>query len=250
MMSKNVRWAFVITICAALLLGLMGWERNAVVARAQGAADSLPRTITVVGEGRVRMQPDVARANLGVDVVRTSVRTALSENKTIMDAVLAALVELGIAEKDIQTTGFTIYAERYGPAGPLPENEVNYRVNNNVTVVIRDLENVGDIVDAAVEAGANNINGIEFRLDDPSKLEAEARKRAVVDAKAKATDLADLTDVSLGEVMSVSEVISSGSYYASNFAQNVGLGGSGATPITPGELELNLQLQVTYAIAG
>lgn len=249
-MLKNSKQAWVLSICTAVVLMLVGVWSGAPAVQAQDSTSGLSRTITVVGEGRVRIQPDIARANFGVEVVRNSVREALSENKTTMDAVLATLAEFGIPERDIQTTGFSIYAERYGPTGPLPEDEVNYRVSNNVTVVIRDLEQVGDIVDAAVEAGANNIYGIEFRLDDPSSLQAEARQRAIEDAKVKAQDLAELTEVTLGEVVSVSEVISSGSYYASNFAQGVGLGGGGgATPISPGELELTMQLQVSYAIA-
>jgi uncharacterized protein YggE len=219
------------------------------VANAQ-ASDSRPaRTITVVGEGKVRIQPDVARTNFGVEVARPSVREALDENKAVMDAVLAALQEQGIAKNDIQTTGFSIYAERFGPTGPLPDDQVNYRVSNNVAVVIRDLDTVGEVVDAAVEAGANNIYGIEFRVDDPSTLESEARQGAVDDAAAKAAELAELTGVSVGELVSISEVISSGSYYTSNFSQAVGMGGGGgATPIQPGELDLLMQLQVTYAI--
>jgi uncharacterized protein YggE len=254
MLNRPTKRFASLALSAALLVGVVGasavqWGAAAPVAHAQG--DATARTITVVGEGTVRIQPDVARANFGVEVVSNSVREALDENKTTMDAVLATLKEMGIEERDIQTTGFTIYADRYGPTGPLPPDQVNYRVSNNVTVVIRDLENLGDVVDAAVEAGANNIYGIQFQVDDPSPLESEARASAIADAQAKAQELAELTGVSVGPVVSVSEVIASGGYVASNFAQAArgDLGGGGATPISPGELELIMQLQVTYAIA-
>jgi uncharacterized protein len=257
MLKHSLRTMSALGLTAAVLVGGLtlsatNWWVAAPVASAQTQTAPAPRTITVVGEGTVRIQPDVARANFGVEVVRQSVREALDENSTVMDAVLAALQEQGIEERDIQTTGFSIYAERFGPQGPLPEDQVNYRVSNNVTVVIRDLENVGNVVDAAVEAGANNIYGIEFRVDDPSTMESEARAAAIADAEAKATELAELTGTTIGEVVSVSEVISSGGYYASNFAQQTGLGagGGGATPISPGELELLMQLQVSYAIGG
>ena len=106
------------------------------------------------------------------------------------------------------------------------------------------------MLDAAIEAGANNIYGVEFSLDDPSSVESEARQRAVADALAKAEELAELTGATIGQVVTVSEVIGNGGgYYSSNFAQasNV-MSGGGSTPISPGQLELVMQLQVTYAI--
>jgi len=238
-------------LVGAVMVGTVSWGPTPVV-QAQAQSDAAMRTITVVGEGRVSIQPDVARANFGVEVMSGTVKEALDSNKTTMDAVLAALQEQGIAENDIQTSGFSIYAERYGPQGPLPADEVNYRVSNNVMVTIRDLESVGTVVDVAVEAGANNIYGIEFRIDDPSSVESEARQRAVEDAAAKAAELAELTGVQVGAVVSISEVIASGGFYSSNFAQSArvdGMGGGGPTPIAPGELDLLMQLQVTYAIA-
>jgi uncharacterized protein len=253
MLQRSLRSVTALALVGAVLIGGLAfsaasWWATAPTASAQAQAGLPARTITVVGQGKVRIQPDVARANFGVEVVKPSVREALDENQAVMDEVLAALEEQGIAENDIQTTGFSIYAERFGPTGPLPEDQVNYRVSNNVTVMIRDLDSVGNVIDAAVEAGANNIYGIEFRIDDPSTLESEARRNAVEDAEARAADLAELTGVSVGEVVSISEVIASGGYISSNFAQAAGMGGGGGTPISPGELELIMQLQVTYAI--
>jgi uncharacterized protein YggE len=254
-MTKRSLPVFVaLALVATLLLSSVATSTGGLwpttkVAQAQSAA-AIPGTITVVGEGKVSIEPDTARANFGVEVVGPSVREALDENAATMEQVLEALRAEGIADKDIQTTGFSIYAERYGPQGPLPEDQVNYRVSNNVTVVIRDLESVGTVVDAAVEAGANNIYGIEFRVDDPSTQESSARQDAISDARAKAEELAELTGVTLGGVVSVSEVIASGGFYSSNFAQTREMGGGGgATPVSPGQLELLMQLQVTYAIA-
>ncbi len=213
-------------------------------------APAAQRTITVVGEGKVSIKPDIARAIIGVEVVKPSVKEASAENKAIVEAVLAALQEQGVAEKDIQTSGFSVYTERYGPEGPLAESDLRYRVTNNVNVTIRNLDNVGTLLDAAIEAGANNIFGIEFALDDPSVVEAEARAKAIEDARTKAEELAQLTGMAVGEVLSVSEIIGSGGgYYASNFAERAayGLGGGGGAPIAPGELELVMQLQVVYA---
>ena len=248
----TVTRAGVVALLALALLVMGAAVMNAPAANAQESSGAgLPRTITVVGEGKVKVEPDIARANIGVDVVRPTVKEASAANKEIIDGVLAALKEAGVAEEDIQTSGFSVYAERYGPNGPLPEDEVNYRVTNNVTVVVRDLSKVGDVLDAAIEAGANNIYGVEFALDDPNSVESEARKKAIEDAKAKAAELAGLNDVTLGQVVSVSEVIGDMGYFAGNFSQMSApaLGGGGGPTIQPGQLSLVMQLQVVYEIA-
>ncbi len=219
-------------------------------AQSTGTIPTLPRTITVVGEGKVTIEPDIARAQIGVEVIKSSVKEASDANKAALEAVLAALKAQGIADEDIQTSGFSIYAERYGTDGPLPEDQVNYRVSNNVAVVIRELDKVGAILDAAIEAGANNIYGIEFSLEDPSTFESEARQGAVADARAKAEELAELNGVTAGDVVSISEVIGNGGgYYNSNFAEVSRAMGGGGTPVSPGQLDLTMQLQVVYTIA-
>ncbi len=228
---------------------------TAVLAQEDSAmAGTIPGvgTITVVGEGSVRVQPDVARASIGVDVLKDSVQEASAENRATVEAVLEALKAQGVAERDIQTSGFSVFAERYGSDGLLSEEETRYRVSNNVSVIIRDLESVGTVLDAAIEAGANNIYGIEFSLDDPSSIESDARAEAVSDARRKAAELADLNGVSIGPVVRISEVIGQGGgLYGGNFADQarmMGMGG-GATPVSPGEIELTMRLEITYRMS-
>lgn len=240
-------------IVGTLVMGsASGWF---MVPSAQAQTTAAPTaasgTITVVGEGKVSLQPDIARVTIGVETVNESVQDATAANKTIVETVLAALQEAGIAENDLRTTGYSVFADRFGPEGILPDNDVRYRVSNSVSVTIRDLDNVGTILDVAVEAGANNIYGVEFALDDPGIAESDARSAAVASALDKATELAELTGVSLGQVVSVSEVIGmGGGYYSGNFAEaaRMGLGGGGGAPIAPGQLDLVMQLQITYAI--
>ena len=122
---------------------------------------------------------------------------------------------------------------------------MTYHVTNQVEVTVRDVSKLGDILDKAVASGANNIYGVNFSVDDTSKLEADARAKAIADAKARAASLAQLAGVQLGDVVSVSEVIgSNGPVYA---AMASGMGGGG-TPIQPGELNVNMSVQVTFAI--
>jgi uncharacterized protein YggE len=174
-----------------------------------------------------------------------------------MNAVLDALEGLGIATSDIQTSNFSINFERVPSEQPAPTPQATegtptafqppagfYRVSNMVQVTIRDLTDVGNVLDTAVKAGANNIWGISFALDDTKALEQQAREAAVEDAKARAESLAQLNGVEVGDVLAISEVIGSSPV----MMQDMGRGGGG-TPIEPGEITFSTQLQIVYAIA-
>jgi uncharacterized protein YggE len=126
---------------------------------------------------------------------------------------------------------------------------VLYHVSNNVQMTVRDLDKLTPILGAAIESGANNINSVTFNVSDPSELRSDARQRAVDDALATAQELAALNGVKIGNVVDVSEVIQQGAYYISEVSYAAaGVGGGGAGPITPGEVEITVQLQITYAI--
>jgi uncharacterized protein YggE len=211
------------------------------------------QTITVVGQGAVSVSPDIARVTVGVETSAESVGEAVADNRTQMEAILAALEEIGIPEKDLQTTNFSIYFDRYPE--PLPRSvsgaegavAPQYRVSNMVNVTIRDLEKVSEVLDGVIEAGANNIWGVSFELDDTETAQADARTAAVANALARAQALAELSELELGPVMSVSEVIGTSSMPIA-FAAERSMGGGGG-PISPGEVEINYQVQVSYFIA-
>lgn len=255
MTQRIQRTTAAILLTATLLVGIFGvmlFRAEAPAVHAQeDASTSLPRTITVVGEGQVSIEPDIAQANIGVEVVNASVQEASAEASATLESVLTALSDAGVAEEDIQTSGFSIYAERfYGPEGPGGQDEVNYRVSNNVSVTIRDLESVGAVLEAAIEAGANNIYGVNFSLDDPSAAESQARTSAAENANAKAEELAALYGLSVGPVVSISEIIGDGGgFYSGSIASEAALSfGGGAAPILPGQLNITKQLQVVYTL--
>ncbi len=209
------------------------------------AAEAPVRGITVVGQGEASGAPDVARANLGVEVFAPTVAEATKENNDKMAAVIAKLKDLGIAEKDIQTSGYSINPERNvsnGAAGQM----TGYRVANMVQVTIRDLSKVGTVLDQVTQAGANNVYGVNFSIDDPAKLQADARAKAIADAQARADDLAKLSGVQRGDVLGISEVI--GASPMPMAARSDMAVGDGAAPVQPGELQVQVQIQVTYAI--
>ncbi|MBE2232310.1 MAG: SIMPL domain-containing protein [Anaerolinea sp.] len=237
---------------AALGVFVLGPSTHAA-AQAQpaaAAAPSLPRTITVVGEGTVAVQPDVAQVQIGVEIKGDNAQEASAEAAATMDAILAALAQAGVAAKEIQTTGYNIWVEqRVGPDGAATD-QVIYHVGNSVSVTVRDLEKVGDVLDAAIAAGANSIYGVNFSVDDTDEVMAEARRLAAADALARAQELAGLHGVALGEVVSVSEVID-GMAVPVYESVNASMGlSSAAGPISPGELKMSARLQVVYAIAG
>jgi hypothetical protein len=163
-----------------------------------------------------------------------------------MEAVLAKLRELGLAEKDMQTANFSINSERRGPE----ETDVQYRVSNMVQVKVRDLSQVSEVLDAAVEAGANQVWGVSFTIEDEKALEDEARTKAMEDARQRAEALAGLAKVELGQALVVAE-----SGTVSPVLMKQGLGGGGAAmdaasvvPISPGEVQVTYQVEVTYAV--
>lgn len=246
-------------VATAVLLAattlLLGKTLPSVAVYAQTAAEPATapmQAITVVGEGLAPVQPNIAVANIGVQVANADVKAASSEAQEIMNAVLAAIKEQGVADEDIQTSGFSIFAD-FGPAGPTGEQTQTplYRVSNNVNATIRDLTTVPAVLDAAIAAGANNIFGVNFSIDDPSEAASAARAQAIENAQAKAEDLAQLTGLQLGNVVSVSEIIGSrGGFYGSSglaAVSQAGVGGGGG-PIAPGQLNINVQLEVIYSV--
>lgn len=208
------------------------------------------RTITVVGKGVITTRPDTAQATLGVETVGDNVKEATAESGATMEAIIQALTDLGIAERDIQTSGFSVWSERNSGADGTYSSEPTYRVTNTVTVDVRDLDQLGTVLDAAIDAGANSIYGVSFYLEDTADIETQAREKAMSDARAKATELATLADVELGKVISVSEVISGSAPYTSFNAKEASVAGygGGVGPISAGELDMSLTLQVSYAI--
>lgn len=246
MIQKQLQKLAVLLLIPFMLLAACTPTSTETAAEPAAAAGG----ITVVGRGEAFGQPDEANVQVGVDTFAEEVIVATSENEAAIQAIIAALQAKGIAAEDIQTSNYSLWAEQiYGERGP--EGIAGYRVSNQVRVVIRDIENVGEILTAVIEAGANNIYGVSFSVADPAALEAEAREQAIANARERAESLAGLSGVSLGEVVSVSEVIGQVPY-----PRMEGLGGGGyfpagdsaATSISPGQLSYQVEVQVTFAI--
>ena len=230
---------------------LWGQATQPAVAQSSEAEYSPTQTITVIGQGSAKLEPDIARVSVGVETSAETISDAVQENETKMASILAALEASGVDANDIQTTNFSIQLDRYPE--PLPRSTGTeeapvpvYRVSNMVNVTIRDLEQVGTVLDSVIEAGANAIWGVSFGLDDPQEAESTARVDAMADAGERAAALAELSGVELGPVMAVSEVVGGGSVPMPVRVEAAAAGAGGS--ISPGQVEVNYQVQVTYFI--
>jgi uncharacterized protein YggE len=237
-----------LALLAAVVAGCAATQA-APQAAPSAASQELSRYITVVGRGKVSLVPDVAEINVGAEASGSTVSEAKAEVDSRMEAIVVALKEMGVTDEEIQTSHYSIYYERE-PFYPVPrgegaqEAEGVYRVSNMLRVTIKEIEQVGEILDAVVEAGANQMYGVSFTISDDESWQSDAREKAMADARARAEDLASLAGVKLGEVLSVSEVIGSSPIVVEReMAQAYGGGG-----VAPGELEISLQIQVTFAI--
>ena len=239
-MSKRIKLLPVIALLAASLAAC-----TAVRAAPQSEFPAAPRAITVIGKGKVSLKPDIATINVGAEARANTVSEAKTEVDAQMAVIATTLQETGIAEEDIQTSHYSIHYEQEPMMreGPASESQGGYRVSSMVQVTVRDVEKAGDVLDAVVQAGANQVYGVTFTVADESIWQSEARAKAMADARSRAQELAGLAEVELGEVLSVSEII--GSVPVPMMESRLGMGGGG---IAPGELELGTQIQVTFAI--
>jgi len=164
-----------------------------------------PRTISTSGHGEVRAVPDMAEVRAGVTITAPTAAQALAADSSRMQSVFAALRKMGVPEKNIQTTNFYISPQYTNGENNAPRRLTGYQVNNDVTVRLEDVGKVGSALDALVAAGANQMNGISFSIQNPAPVLERARAEAVADARTRAETYAKAAGVNLGTIMSISE---------------------------------------------
>jgi len=206
--------------------------------------------IWVNGVGEVSAVPDIVELRLGIEAQATSVTQAQTEATDAMDEVMAALLASGVAEKDIQTQYFSIQRVTRWDSDTQQEVVIGYRVTNMVTAKIRDVDEAGTVIDAVVEAGGDliRIDSINFSIDDPSVYYDEVREEAVADAEEKAEKLAELAGVTLGKPTFISESMLAAPTVQRYYGFEEAVVAAKEAPISPGELEISLTVQITYAI--
>lgn len=167
-------------------------------------------TIEVSGQGQVQAEPDQAVVRLGVQTEADTAEAALEENNERMTAVISATIEAGIDESDISTEGFRLQPVYETSNNGQSRELVGYQASNLVRVMVTDLQLLGGLLDTAVSAGSNNVQGIEFQISNRAELEAEAREAAINNAEAKAEQLTQLAGAELGPVHTILEMGGSG----------------------------------------
>ncbi len=205
-------------------------------------------TLSVTGTGSTRLAPDLALVTLGVQTRGPDVGEAVDENNRRVTEVMAALREMGIAESDVATANFSVSTQQlYDERGQLT-GEVQYWVDNIISLRVRQLDRLGQLLQTALSRGANTVQSVAFTVENPEDELDATRVLAMQDARRQAEQLAQAAGVELGEVLTVSEPVYMPVYMeAAPSAFGKG-GGGGYVPTSPGVLEYQVQLSVTYAI--
>ncbi|MGO8099254.1 SIMPL domain-containing protein [Rhizobium leguminosarum] len=218
------------------------------------AQEAKPRepVISVTGDGESSVAPDMAIVNLAVVKQAKTAREALDENNKAMNDVLAALKSGGIAERDLQTSGFSIQPQ-YNYPQPVDGQQqqpqlIGYQTINSVTVRLRDLAKLGAVIDQSVTLGINQGGEIQFTNDKPDAAIEEARKAAVADAVKRAKTLSEAAGVKLGRILEINENVPRAMPQPVYRATMMKEASDAAVPVQGGENNYNVSVTVTFAI--
>ncbi len=210
------------------------------------ASAETPGHITVTGVGSVSVVPDMALVTVGASAEADTAKAAMDETSQITAAILDRLTEAGVAERDVQTSDLSL--------NPLWSNRSSsenrpaisgYQASNRVTVRVRELGALGEILDAVLSDGANTLGGIQFMLADPEPVLNDARVRAVADARARAELFATAAGVTLGPLVSLSE---GGAQMPAPEMFGMARMADSAVPVAQGELDMRASVTLVYQI--
>lgn len=214
---------------------------------AHSSQTEMPGVIHVTATANVDVVPDRVSVSAGVQSDGKTAQEAMARNSELMRNVFATLAANGIAERDISTTNLNLnprydYEQRTNGQPLL----VGYRASNQITIVSRDLNQTGQLIDSLLQAGLNNINGVNFTVSEPEAAQAQARAAAIEKAKIKARMMAQSANVRLGRLLSLSEGSSAAPIMFNTMAAMESR--SAAPPLAPGEREIGATVTMSYAI--
>ncbi len=233
--------AVLIAVVAISYLGQMMYQFSSL-------PQNFPQEITITGEGKVFVKPDIALVNLGVQTEAKKSADAVNQNNEKMNAIIKAIKDLGVDEKDIKTSAYNLYpVYDYTEAGRV---FIGYSLNQQISVKIRNFEKISDILDKATSEGANTISDLQFTVDDLEKARAEAREKAIEQAKGKALVLAGQAGLKLVKLVNVSEgyAPSPEPIYGKGGAMNVMEKSTVAPDIQSGQSEISATVYLTYRV--
>jgi hypothetical protein len=213
-----------------------------LLALAASPALAAEHLVTVTGEATMSVAPDTSIIRIGVTSQDKTAREASEANAKQMSAVLAAIKDSGIADKDVQTSRLSLQPQ-YDPNRAGAAHLTGFQVTNQVTVKIHDIDKLPGILDRAIAAGANEMSGIEFIVSEQSKLLDQARGDAIADARRKAEIYAHAAGAKVGHVVAIAEGNATTMPPIAMQAMR-----AGGVPVAPGEQTLRAQVTVSYEL--
>ncbi len=247
-MRNKTLLTILVLLVASLFLSAGKNTLGAQPALAQ-ATEPAKRTINVTGTGKVTLTPDIAYVSIGVHTEGKDAAEAVATNTSQAQKVVGALNTFKIDPKDIQTINFSIYPQQQYDNEGKPQG-ITYVVDNTVYVTLRDIDKLGELLDAVVKAGSNSINSIQFDVADREAAFSEARKLAVANGEKQAEELATAAGVQLGQVLLINS--SSPSAPVPMYDYKLGMGGAAAAeaavPVSTGQLIITLDVYMSYEI--
>jgi uncharacterized protein YggE len=243
-LNKSFSLAFV------LVLGLLIFLAGQMIYQLRIADQQNMNQITVSGESKIYAKPDIALVDLGVTTTGLTTQDVVSKNTEKMNAVIKAVKDMEVDEKDIQTTKYNLYP-LYNYTQTAGRVFQGYTLEQNISVKIRDFSKVGDILQKATSSGANLTGNLVFAIDDTESYKNQARAEAIEKAKEKAKELAKESGIKLGKIINIYE-----SHYYPMYGSEraMGLGGAGdvemavAPSVQPGETEITVNINLVYKI--
>ncbi len=212
-----------------------------------GKADKSERVITIDGQGKVIAKPDIAVTTMGMISEAKTVAEAQSKNTAVMNKLISKLKELGVEEKDIQTTNYYIYPQ-YNYTESKGQELIGYQVSQSVTIKIRNLAKANDVLGLAGEVGTNSVSGLQFTIDDDEIYKAQAREEALKKVGEKAVSLSKSLGVRLGSIVSYAEYSGNGNL-VSYKGYEMGIGGGASAPqVESGSMDVVMNVNVTFEI--
>ena len=212
------------------------------------------RTLYVSATGKVDLEPDIATVNIGVKSQSTQADEAFEQNNADVQAIIQTMVDMGIDRSDIQTRSFNIYQQQETTRPMLDEeslaesSQTVFVVENTVSVTVREIDLLGEVLTAVVGQGANTIYGVVFDIEDKEAATVQARQIAIQDAQEKAQAMAEEAGVKLGEIHSIEINQNNLLPREEPAAVDMAVGGVGIVPISEGTMSINVTVYLVYRI--
>ncbi|NOR90322.1 MAG: DUF541 domain-containing protein [Anaerolineales bacterium] len=245
---KSIRIIPVFLVLALLVAGCASGNGTGLTEERQ--------TLSATGYGQASGSPDLAQVQLGVSIVDPDIGRAINEANAAIENITNAVVAQGVSSNDVMTSYYSVWSEEvYDPQTGTPTGETKYHVDINLAITVREVHRMGDLIAVGLDAGATNVSGINFSIDDTAALEAEARTNAIADVLDRAEKLAQGLGMTLGDPISVGEGSAGapGPIYSYGLKGDIGTGGGGVgagvpSTISPGQTTIGVQVTVIYEL--